>query len=520
MTTKTIQQLADIQAEKALLGAVLLNPDMLPVVQTKVSLRSEHFALPAHGKIWRAMERVYEAVKTLDVQAVLAELRTMGVTEKEVGLDYLTGLLAEVDRSYAAEYLAEIVRDYAARRAMAQAAREAFALATRTDLSPAEAAARAEKMFRDVQTKHVPRRIGTTAEAVDALFEPPAEALENAVQYWARWGFPTLDKSSQLYPGDLVVLVGYAKVGKSMMALATALNNLFGGPNAVARINKQLLSGEITSVLVPESAIPVLYFSGEMDQSAILIRALAMLSGVAASRIHEGRRKAMSAVAKIQDKALRAQRYKEYLEHYFGPREMLLLSAWRDALRRAPFRIVDMMDLPRGYLPDVRATAWTMLSEIDTERRQPLVIVDYIGLYEPEGVHRTEVERAKARVDQVTAIARELGAAFNAVTLGVMQMSREGRRAGKPDASHMAWTSAAERNAAMIVAAWMTDEQEERAEMIVDALRRGQTQGLGRIEFSVKVLASRHGPSGAETVLARDPLCLTTFEPPARTMQL
>ena len=83
---------ANIQAEQALLGAVLANNRAYERVAE--FLAPDHFADPIHGRIYRAIVRRIEAGQLADAVMLKAEFEHSGVLEEVGGSAYLAQLLA------------------------------------------------------------------------------------------------------------------------------------------------------------------------------------------------------------------------------------------------------------------------------------------------------------------------------------------------------------------------------------------------------------------------------------------
>lgn len=110
----------DVAAEQAVLGAVMLNRDVLADVLDVVS--PADFYRPEHETIMRAMVGLYNQGEPVDAVSVAAALTKSGELAKVGGHDYLHELVAATPAVASATYYAQIVRDAAVRRDLLTAA--------------------------------------------------------------------------------------------------------------------------------------------------------------------------------------------------------------------------------------------------------------------------------------------------------------------------------------------------------------------------------------------------------------
>ena len=115
MTLDAVPQ--DIEAERAVLGALLVNPDQYAVVTA--TLGPADFCRQVHGDIFAAMQRMFERQEPVDYLTLKKELHRAGRLEDAGGDAYLLHLADGVPRSTNALHYSRIVRQTAAaRRAM------------------------------------------------------------------------------------------------------------------------------------------------------------------------------------------------------------------------------------------------------------------------------------------------------------------------------------------------------------------------------------------------------------------
>lgn len=103
----------DLAAERAVLGGVMISPELLPFV---LDLEPEEFYRQAHGQIWSALRSLDEAASAIDLLTLRARLEREGLLEGVGGQSYLVDLADGVPRASNVEHYAAIVRAHAAQR--------------------------------------------------------------------------------------------------------------------------------------------------------------------------------------------------------------------------------------------------------------------------------------------------------------------------------------------------------------------------------------------------------------------
>lgn len=107
----------DLTAERAILGAVLLDASMADVAEG-VGLKASSFFRPAHKRIWEAMSEVRASGVAPDFVTLRSVLERTGDVENVGGAVYLAGLVDGVPKAVNVEGYARIVIDKAILRAL------------------------------------------------------------------------------------------------------------------------------------------------------------------------------------------------------------------------------------------------------------------------------------------------------------------------------------------------------------------------------------------------------------------
>jgi len=104
------------EAEEAVIGAVLINPDIFP--DLAASLKAKDFYIIRHRWIWEAFGRLRDKNTPFDFLIVSDELESAGQLADIGGSAYLTALLNRVPTSLHAKAYANLVQDASIRRRM------------------------------------------------------------------------------------------------------------------------------------------------------------------------------------------------------------------------------------------------------------------------------------------------------------------------------------------------------------------------------------------------------------------
>jgi hypothetical protein len=234
-----------VDAEKAVLGSILLNRDAITAVVGY--LYPEHFYVEQHAIIFKAMRRCAQQGIPPDLRLVVDELRRHGQLEWVGGVTGLSALVDTVPTSYHIEYYARNVVRAALQRQLITAGATIAQLGYDETGDIASTLARATSTLAEIErassidTRYQPQRISDLL----AMDIPPV-----------RWIVP------DLLPEGLTLLCGKPKLGKSWLSLAVALAVSSGG-RAIGHI--------------PVERGPVLYLALEDNQRRLRSRMVKLI---------------------------------------------------------------------------------------------------------------------------------------------------------------------------------------------------------------------------------------------------
>ncbi|WP_406284765.1 DUF3987 domain-containing protein [Embleya sp. NBC_00896] len=111
----------DIDAERSVLGAAMLDAAVIPEIETELGAPDTAFYRPAHASIWRAIRDLVAAGEPTDAVAVAAHLTRAGVISRVGGAPYLHTCISSVPTAANGPYYARIVAEQARLRRIAEA---------------------------------------------------------------------------------------------------------------------------------------------------------------------------------------------------------------------------------------------------------------------------------------------------------------------------------------------------------------------------------------------------------------
>ena len=110
----------NIDAEKALLGAIILKPDVMHDVS--VTVYPESFYADKHRAIYEAVVSIFSKGDPIDVVSLVTKLKANGTLERVGGASYITELIETVPAAGNSHYYAELVQGKSALRNLIYAA--------------------------------------------------------------------------------------------------------------------------------------------------------------------------------------------------------------------------------------------------------------------------------------------------------------------------------------------------------------------------------------------------------------
>src|SRR5581483_3736945 len=355
----------NLEAERSVLGAVLLDDRHLFGLLVEEHVRPEHFYREQHGAIFAAMLELHNTDRKIDHLTVTEVLRAHGKLDEIGGpaaIDELAGWVPAA--GHAREY-GRIVRENAQMRALLTASYEIQASVLSREAPARDLLERAERSMLEVAHDDSQKTMRTIEDILEVETDRLHQlSIAHTPLQGTPSGFKDIDNmTGGFHPGNLIVIAARPSMGKSALVTNMAENAVLEG-HAVA------------------------LFSLEMSESELAQRFVA-------------------SQAKIKGEDLRRGKV--------APTRWPTVLEACQRLASAPLYIDDSSDT--GVL-EVRAKSRRLHHQI--EGGLGLIIIDYLQLMRHEG-------RVESRVEQVSQISRGLKGLARELSVPVIALSQLSR---------------------------------------------------------------------------------------------
>jgi replicative DNA helicase len=457
-TEEPVQALPhNIEAEQALLGALLVNNDVFDRVSGIVRL--EHFFDPVHARIYEvASERIKR-------NALATPVTLKAFFEDDAGLNelggpaYLARLAGAAISLFAAKDYGQLIYDLAIRRELILIGQNISDKAARVevDSGPRDQIVEAEQDLYQLgeqgkvdQGFHSFRRAAT--DAVDAA---NAAYLRDGGLAGLSSGLKDIDKwLGGLHASDLLILAGRPSMGKTSLATNIAFN--------IAKNYKKGIRPDGSEGAIDGGVVG--FFSLEMSSEQLAARILSEASRVPSNLIRRG--------------DLTEDQMRSFVEA-------------AKALENCPLFIDDTPALPISAIA-ARARRLKRQHGLD------VIIIDYLQLARPAS------NRSEGRVQEVSEITQGLKAIakeLNIPVIALSQLSRqvESRDDKRPQLSDLRESGSIEQDADVVMFVFREEYYHERLEPPQNDPKYAEWQArMGELHGLADVIIGkqRHGPVG------------------------
>ena len=412
------------QAEEAVLGSVLINPESYyDVAQI---LEADYFYIVRNRWIWEIFTYLHENRTPIDILTVTEELENRNQIEELGGQAYILRLVNQTPSSLNAEAYAKIVEETSVRRRMLTSANEMAKLAYQQDKPIEKIIDSAEKSVFNLSERRIRRDLQSIQTVVSKYYDRVSQLYQRSEEIF---GVPTglvdLDKLlGGLQKSDLLIIAGRPASGKTGFLITVA-------KNAAMKHKKH-----------------VAMFSLEMSNEQLVQRMIAQETG-------------------INTQALRSGKINE--------------DQW-DLFTQA----IEVLGDAKIYLDDTPALTpiqmRTKCRRLHLEHQIDLVLVDYIQLMSSESRTDNRVQEVSYISRNLKTLAREL----NVPVLAAAQLSRavEHRSDKKPMLSDLRESGSLEQDSDIVMFIHKIDElpseneKTELVELMVAKHRNGPTRDI------------------------------------------
>jgi replicative DNA helicase len=253
------------QAEEAVIGAVLINPEAYYDVAH--FLQAEDFYIHRHRWIWETFTRLHERRVPIDFLTVSEELDQLNQLAEVGGPAYLTTLINNVPTSLHAEAYGRLVEETAIRRRMLTAANDIAKLAYQEDATVETVMDRAEQAVFGVSERRTTRDLQSIQQVLSDYYDRVDQLASRGDDiYGVPTGFVDLDRLlGGLQASDLIIIAGRPGMGKTAFMLTAA-------KNAAQKYKKH-----------------VAVFSLEMSNEQLVQRLISQETGIDSQRMRTGK---------------------------------------------------------------------------------------------------------------------------------------------------------------------------------------------------------------------------------------
>jgi len=420
---------ANADAEKAVLGSILLKPDVCDDVSLVV--RPEDFADEAHHLLYRHLLELHDGGKRIDSTILLERLRTRGDLERIGGAPLLAEVLETVPHAAHAVYYAQIVRDKAILRSLIDAGTDILRDAYDEADEPRQLLARAEEKIFSI----LERRASADAKPIAAVLEDVMVRMDARMKHehaigGVETGFTDLDTlCGGLHNSELIILAARPSMGKTALAM------------------------NIAEHVAIDQRRPVLFVSLEMACLELADRLLCSAAQVNGHRLRNG-------TISQEDRRRLVQKSAE--------------------IGGAPLFIDDT---PGRTLTEIAAVARRLKRK---DQGLALVVIDYLQLIEPDNPRDPRQEQVARIARRLKMMSRELEVPV--LCLAQLNRQAEASRDNRPRLNHLRESGAIEQDADVVMFVHReeyyqsSEEDKERvrgqAEIIVAKQRNGPTDDV------------------------------------------
>ncbi len=410
-----------VESEQSVLGSILLDKDAIVVVSEIIS--PEDFYKKSHEVIYKAMIKLSNELKPMDIITISDELRKQGYLEDIGGITYLSELSTIVPTTTNVGYYADIVKKKSIIRKLIKASNEIISIGYKESYSVEEMIDEAEKKILEVSQEKSSDSFSDLSLILKDTYKQLEDLSLRKVELTGiNTGFKDLNKKiNGLQKTDLLLVAARPAMGKTAFSL-----NLI--QNAALKDN-----------------VSVAVFSLEMSKDQLVQRMLSAQSNVELKKIKNGN--------------LNENDWPRIIE------AMATLSSLN----------IHIDDTPGIKISDLRSRC----RKLKMEKGLDLVLIDYLQLMEGDGNNESRQQEISKISRSLKIIAKEL----NCSVVALSQLSRapEQRSDHRPILSDLRESGAIEQDADIVMFLYRDEyynpdtEKRNIGEVIISKNRHGET---------------------------------------------
>ncbi|WP_083935610.1 replicative DNA helicase [Paenibacillus ginsengihumi] len=417
----------NLEAEQAVLGAILLDGDALVTAMERIN--SDDFYRTAHQLIFEAMIEIAEENEPVDLITLTARLQDKQQLEDVGGLSYLSELANAVPTAANIDYYAQIVEEKSMLRRLIRAATQIVSNGYSGGEEVGQLLSDAEQRIQEISQ----RRSGSGFVAIRDVLMDVFEKVEflytnKGSSTGIKSGFHDLDKmTSGFQRSDLIIVAARPSVGKTAFSLNIAQN-----------------------VGVREKET-VAIFSLEMGAAQLVQRMICAEANVDAGRLRTG---------------------------FLEPDDWEKLTMAIGSLSEANIYIDDS---PSVTVADIRAKC----RRLQKEKGLGMILIDYLQLIQGRG----RGDNRQQEVSEISRTLKQIARELNVPVIALSQLSRgvEQRQDKRPMMSDLRESGSIEQDADIVAFLYRDDyyNQDTEKKNIIEIIIAKQRNGpVGTVELA------------------------------------
>ncbi|MBP6063366.1 MAG: replicative DNA helicase [Fusobacteriaceae bacterium] len=420
---------SSIEAEKALLGGILLKPDAISDVIEII--KPDFFYRNTHKVIYQAMLDLYANNETIEIILLMETLKKNNKFDEIGGEKVLFEIIEDIPNAINLLSYANIIKEKSILRKLGEVGTKIVEMTHEGYDDVDSILDKAESLIFKISESKESKDILNIKDIMVEEFERLQKVYENkGISTGISSGFKNYDLlTNGFHPSDLIILAARPAMGKTAFALNLALN-------AAIKSDKS-----------------VLIFSLEMGTSQLFQRLLAIESGVALQKIRTG-----------------------FLQDDEWGRIGLATSTLGEAK-------ISIADTPSVNILEIRAIA----RRLKAANKLDMMVIDYLQLI--NGNARSDGNRQQ-EISEISRSLKGMARELDIPIIALSQLSRatEGRADRRPILSDLRESGAIEQDADIVLFLYRDDYYDDESplkgitEVIIGKQRNGPT-GTAQLTF-------------------------------------
>ena len=249
------QMPVSVEAEQALLGSIIVNPDCFDKVGGVIF--PDDFYVDEHKHIYATLQKMYAASKTIDVVTLVNALVEGGYRDEAGGIQYITLIAESVPTAANVKDYAKIVKDKSTLRRLIGICDDINNDAYSETSEVREIIDSAEQRIFDLSHNSDAKEFRHIRDVLQNVYKDMENLAETkGAPTGAKTGFSGLDRMLiQMGKGDLIIVGARPGMGKTSFALNIATNVAKSSGKAVAIFSLEMSGEQLVTRIISSEAL-------------------------------------------------------------------------------------------------------------------------------------------------------------------------------------------------------------------------------------------------------------------------